>query len=94
MDSQSNCVVEWKRDRGRFVPAAVIFGLSPVDNPNKPLDDKEKKRYKLYTRIVLAVELAAWLISIFLFDYRFNLMITYVIFVNAVLVFMGYIAKK
>lgn len=36
----------------------VVFMLSPIADPNKPLTDLDKRRYGLLARIILSIELA------------------------------------
>lgn len=41
-----------------IISGAIIFFLSPIEAANKPLDDKERKVYRIRTRIILVILLA------------------------------------
>ncbi len=42
----------------------TIFQLAPVADPNKPLDQHEKTKYKKMTQMILAIETAAVVLSV------------------------------
>lgn len=60
---------------GFIVSAIIILYLSPMDNPNKPLDALETKYYKKAVRIILACESVVFLLFFFLDIPRFLLII-------------------
>lgn len=49
---------------GSMASAIIIFFMSPVADPNKPLDEKESIQYREKARVIIAVEVLAIVIMV------------------------------
>ena len=72
----------------------VISANAPVEDLNKPLDDKEQIVYRKRTLIVIMVESFLWLLTAIMEYTQINLCITWVFLIMSVILLMGKCKKR
>ncbi len=74
------------------VTFVMIIGLAPVENPNKPIEDKDKKKFKLISLLIYFLHISAYFISKHLFKIDADIIII-TDFISSILMIIG-IAKN
>ena len=50
------------------VTLVMIIGLAPVENPNKPIEDKDKTKFKLISLLIYFLHISAYFVLKYLFE--------------------------
>ncbi len=79
---------------GSVVSLPVIAVLSPVDSVYKPIAEDERKKYRKRLIILLTVEVAAVIVTVFCFDHIYAVCIVYAWCVLALSLAVGRISNK
>lgn len=72
-----------------MVGSTFIFWLAPVEDQNKPLDNKEQCIYRKRTRIILSAELCTFILLRFLQFSRFSAIVSSALFCLGIIVLIG-----
>lgn len=71
----------------------TIVVLSPVENPNKPIEDKDRKKYRIISLLILISHIAFFFLSECLFDYKADIIII-TDFITSILMVIGFILNR
>ncbi|ACA54345.1 accessory gene regulator ArgB-like protein [Clostridium botulinum] len=72
-----------------FCTTSIIFALKPVEDKNKPLDQKERDVYKRRTKIILFVLLGIGLMFWFIDNKQISITIIMALFIIAFMLILG-----
>ncbi len=71
----------------------MIIGLAPVENPNKPIEKKDKNRFKLISLLIYILHISAYLIIKYLFKIDADIVII-TDFISSILMIIGVIKNR
>lgn len=76
-----------------MITILVIFCLAPVEHPNKQIDKKENKKYKIISLGIVLIHIISYLFMLVGFNKRINIIIICDLFVAIMMIF-GYIKDR
>ena len=75
------------------VTLVMIIGLSPVENPNKPIEDKDKTKFKLISLLIYFLHISAYFVLKYLFETDADIIII-TDFISSILMIIGIINNR
>ena len=75
------------------VTLVMIIGLAPVENPNKPIEDKDKTKFKLISLLIYFLHISAYFVLKYLFETDADIIII-TDFISSILMIIGIINNR